>query len=356
MPARFTLEDANNKFAANPHRHGGVFKIVGPFAGYRTVNTLQCEAGHTWQGIPKAIMAEGRGCRACYAAKGDFRHNVRDPKDVKAELEALWPNVSIVGGYSATYKKADLRCSVCSHTWSSTVYQLLRANRRYGCPKCAHSASNDKKSRSLTEFEAALLAKHGGQIRLLEGGFSRAKDQMNFRCTRCRLDFTKTGEDVLRGRDCPSCAASKSYRHKEYKLGRRSVFVQGYEHFVLDFLTKELKIRKSLINVFSEGKVPRISYKHEGVESEHRPDLLADGVIYEVKSYYTLGLNKPHLLSRNKSKAKAALKQGLDYRVALASGTGKVIVLPETWHRLSVTRLTRIAHDAGIYLWQRKNE
>ncbi len=350
---KYTVESFNEKLAQQPRTNGGILRMLAPFMGSSEVHQFVCEVGHKFDRRAAELLSRKRdGCPECFKANPEnFRHNVRGQDSVEAELREKCPNIRIANGYSATYKPADLECTDCGHSWSSTIYQILRANRANGCPKCAMKGGNAKKSMGRCAILDKLREVHGSRITLLSKEVLRATDVLQFKCGVCMLDFRSTASALFRGRGCPNCSLSTSFRHKPHILGYRTVYVQGYEPFVLRELTEVMGVCADDIHVWAEGKVPRIRYEFNGKEHDYRPDIIAKGVIYEVKSYYTLGLGGAsgvEIWLRNVAKAKAVEDVGYKYRMAVSSKTGSVVVLPEDWSNRNAKELLEIMSEGGI--------
>lgn len=332
MGTRLTAESVSARLAASPRKNGGVVSLVRLLTDtYPTRGVLRCSAGHEFEtSVAGFLNRLGNGCSTCRRSNPDnFRKNVRSYESVIQELEEKCPNVRIVDGYTAISKPCNLKCQVCSHTWESTLYQILKGDRGDGCPECSRIQGNARKAKPEDTFLSKMRELYADRL-ILVGPYSKATAKLSFRCLDHDLEFAAVGSAVLRGKGCPACAAGRSYKHKPHKLGSRTVHVQGYEPAVLDRLAAQLG--SSNVHVCSEGKVPKIAYKFKGELCEHRPDIIAGGVIHEVKSSYTLGMSNAELFRRNQAKAKAAFRAGYTYIMNVVHRrTQEVYVLPDGW-------------------------
>lgn len=127
----------------------------------------------------------------------------------------------------------------------------------------------------------------------------------------------------------------------------RTFKVQGHEGVVIRWLVESKGVGVSEINVWSSKMVPSVRYRFKGRARTHKPDLMVRGKVIEVKSTYTLGLTELGLeedwLGKHKAMARAALKQGLDYRVIVV--TDSVVVLPRLWFKASLPQIRKLLGD-----------
>jgi hypothetical protein len=121
------------------------------------------------------------------------------------------------------------------------------------------------------------------------------------------------------------------YKHKEYKLGKRMVQVQGYEPRVLNYLVQDKGIKPNRIVVGSERGIPRFLYNIDGKERYYFPDAMIDGNrIIEVKSCWTL-LSSENKLLINKAKANCVVAEGFQFHMIVVDMKGIVRILNKNW-------------------------
>jgi hypothetical protein len=138
-------------------------------------------------------------------------------------------------------------------------------------------------------------------------------------------------------------------KFKLVTLKGRTFKVQGHEDQVIRWLVETKGVDVHEINVWSSRLVPSVQYRFKGRVRTHKPDLMVRGKVIEVKSVYTLGLTKQGLeedwLGKHKAMARAALKQGLDYRVVVV--TDSVIVLPRLWFQATLREVREMLKGAA---------
>jgi hypothetical protein len=134
---------------------------------------------------------------------------------------------------------------------------------------------------------------------------------------------------------------------KTYKLGKRTVKVQGYEPVALDYLQKWFKPKQLM--VASEGKVPHVEYSLKDGTHFHYPDIFIPhkNCIVEVKSTYT-GWGSKRTWLKLRAKSKAAKRAGYEYVVLLFTRKHKRIKLPEKWEAMNYESLISWITDLNI--------
>lgn len=135
-------------------------------------------------------------------------------------------------------------------------------------------------------------------------------------------------------------AHSKSgFTSKTIYIQGKKFNVRGYEPQALKWLVKEKGYKPSSLIVTASGGLPFFKYMDGNKERMYRPDIFIkkSNVIIEVKSTYTLGLNRTgyETFRRVKIKAKAVERDGYDFRLLLVHTNGSV------QHLKNFTKLTR---------------
>lgn len=130
-------------------------------------------------------------------------------------------------------------------------------------------------------------------------------------------------------------------RTKQVALGARTVHVQGYEEFGIDWLLSK-GCKPSQIKVESEGKVPVIHYRHAGKDRVYYPDIFVPSrnLIVEVKSVGTLLRNEACWKS-NRAKVKALQQSQYKWMFLVIRPDGSRIDMPKDWWSFSFARLRR---------------
>lgn len=144
-------------------------------------------------------------------------------------------------------------------------------------------------------------------------------------CKRCWIDNIMTS----------GC----QYGNKDYQLGNRTVKVQGYESFAIDYLVNEKHVNPKRITVASEKRIPIILYDKHRKHASHYPDIMIYGkageqFVIEVKGLYTFASTQNNFNS-NKKKYLAAKQQGYNYRIWVFDSEGNKVILPRKWYKMT---------------------
>jgi transposase len=113
---------------------------------------------------------------------------------------------------------------------------------------------------------------------------------------------------------------SNGYKFKNYILpSGRTVKIQGYENYALDFLLKEYKEKDIKIH----RGCPTIFYSYHREHREYRPDIFIpkENLIIEVKSDWTFKLDK----NKNLKKKRAVVEKGYNFMFMIFEDQGKNI-------------------------------
>ena len=144
-------------------------------------------------------------------------------------------------------------------------------------------------------------------------------------CMKCKYKWRVKPNNLFNGSRCPNCSRSRQPTHYQYLLGKRRVFIQGYEDRVLNWLLNQPGIKSDDIEVCDESRVI-IKYRFGGLRRNYFPDIIvAETDIYEVKSYYWFLKD----FEKNRAKALACINQGYNFHMIIASGEGDIADLSE---------------------------
>ncbi len=136
-------------------------------------------------------------------------------------------------------------------------------------------------------------------------------------------------------------AQKNKFNRKEYRLGNRTVQVQGYEPQALDYLLGLGKVRAKDIRVESEG-LPAFEYTSHGVKKLYFPDMLvSSNIVVEVKSTWTLLANNAQF-DAAKRKRRACVRKGYKFKLLIMQSSGEKINIPSNWYELTRVELIEI--------------
>lgn len=91
--------------------------------------------GTRWTPTPHQLLGCKRGCPKC---SGKYRHTT-DESILLINSQRTTRFVSWVGEFKGTKSRANLACTICTHTWDAKIDKITTGLR--GCPKCGHAGS-----------------------------------------------------------------------------------------------------------------------------------------------------------------------------------------------------------------------
>lgn len=128
---------------------------------------------------------------------------------------------------------------------------------------------------------------------------------------------------------------SKSIRANfKYKIGGKSFYVRGYEHFALNYLYSKHGI-KNIVNKVSKG-LPTFRYNDNKIYYPDFYNKKTDEVI-EVKSDYTAGRYHRNLFKTLKAKAKSVVEDGKVFKLLVFDKDGNLILKTKRIHKIKYT-------------------
>lgn len=226
-------------------------------------------------------------------------------------VQALCSKVGLrlIGQYVNMNTPALVKCRSCGNEYMAFIGNVRKG---HGCQKCG----SDK-------HKATVMARYGVPSVMLV-----PKVQRKRRAT-CRKNY---GVDhALQNKDVYDEMVTSSFGWHRYRLGRRTVHVQGYEPQALDWIRGK-GVKPSQIHCGRGADVPTIRYSYEGVRGlKYFPDIWIPHLnrLVEVKSDYTLSFD----LKRNLAKRDAAIRAGYDFLF---------VVMDKNGNRLSNKRVNAI--------------
>lgn len=148
---------------------------------------------YEWYVSPNAIL-KTTGCPKC---NNKYK---KTTEDYIAELEAINPNIEVLGTYVNAKTKISHRCKKHNIIWMTCPSNTLKGE---GCKQCANDALSLKRLKSNSEYIDELSLKNptvevleeykGGNIKILH------------RCKIHNMEFMKTPTLALLGRSCELC-------------------------------------------------------------------------------------------------------------------------------------------------------
>lgn len=127
----------------------------------------------------------------------DFRTSLPSREaDFLAMMEEKHPDVEVLGKFSRSTTKIEVRCRKCGHVWKATPSGFRDG---CGCPKCAGNLK-------LTHGDFADRVRESNPSVEVVGDYRRMSEKVAVRCRTCGHVWDAFPQNVLRGHGCPECA------------------------------------------------------------------------------------------------------------------------------------------------------
>jgi hypothetical protein len=199
-------------------------------------------------------------------------------------------------------KRVTAECLRCGHIWKPIFSNLRIA----GCPEPDCSKLRAKK-KSIKKYGVA----HSAQ---------RPEVREKIKSTMLKR---YGAEHALQNKELFDKNLITSYNHKEYKLGRKIVLIQGYEPQALDYLLASgISPSQIRCGIGCKG-IPSIPYTFERKKHVYHPDIYIPhlNLIVEVKSTFTQRQKK----KVNTRKRKACLEAGFEFKILVMRRNGSLV-------------------------------
>lgn len=304
------------------------------YKGWTKTSTHKCVCGYKWKAQPLSIYTRrgNKGCPLCSKLEGKEKQRLVKAKEYKLHISKL--DLKLIDPYKTALSKSKHQCLRCNHKFMvkpNDVKNLGLTSKSNRCPNCKKRKLVDLYTKP-DSFYIKAIQRHK-KVQVLEV----LKVQVKCKCVKCNLIFNANKSDLLKGSGCPDCGFRlqqiNTYKHKQYKLGKRLIRVQGYESFALDYLLN-LGIKPSQIVTDMDIKCPIIKMQDN---SKYYPDIYIKSLnkIVEVKSEYTLGVNKPILFYRVQFKGNQTKRAGFKFELLVFDYKGNKMKMPKNWLNLN---------------------
>lgn len=113
---------------------------------------------------------------------------------------------------------------ICNnHVWNPNAGDMLY--KKSGCPACRSIKNGQSRIISKDEFILRLNEKHKGNILLLNEKYTKASDEIGFKCKTCSHEWSTLGTLLIQKRatGCPRCRQSKGEREISIVLDKLNV-------------------------------------------------------------------------------------------------------------------------------------
>lgn len=168
--------------------------VIGQYKNASTHILVRCKmCGHEWNPIAQSLIS-GHGCPSC---SGNAR---KTTQSFISELATVNKDVEVIGTYSGTHKRIEVKCKKCGYEWSATPHNLLQGS---GCIVCA-----GKKQKTQEEFVKELEAVNRDIV--VVGNYASTDIPILVRCCKCGYEWDARPHNLLKGSGCPQCANVKT--------------------------------------------------------------------------------------------------------------------------------------------------
>lgn len=166
---------------------------LGLYINNNTKISVKCnKCGYEWSTLPRTILSN-HGCPKCCG------HIKKNTIEFIAKLNLINPNIAVIGEYTGSANKIDVKCKKCGHEWTPTANSIT--TQRTGCPKCA---GNYK----LTHEEFVDRLKKISPHIIIKNKYQNSKTQIESECALCGYAWITTASALLSGSGCAKCAGN----------------------------------------------------------------------------------------------------------------------------------------------------
>jgi hypothetical protein len=274
-----------------------------------TLSALRYETGKGKPGIVTECASCGRTKKmpACYWKSYDClctrsSHIAETRRYSEAEV-AKWfrkVKVSPLEKYQSLNTAMKVQCLRCDKIWKAWPLNIKKGHA------CAYCARKDLKKRNLKLY-----------------GVENQSQRPEVVAKRKKTMLKRYGvEHALQDKEFFEKNLKSSFTLKPFKLGRRTVHVQGYEDKALAYILSKGVPAKD-IECGRKSKIPSIPYVFKGKKRVYHPDIYVPNLnrIFEVKGQYTYN----HGLALNLAKQKACEAAGYKFTFLIMDGHGNRI-------------------------------
>ncbi len=298
---------------------------------------FQCKvAGHvnvlkatTFGNKKSAIPNPAEWCEVCKKAQTEEKDTLGFADEVKELGHTI---LAVTSGKFVRY-----RCGNCDRECTTTKQNFRRDSRTRFCVACQNEP------RRLTYEDVCKVAEeHGMKLLTLAHEYRTNKQKLRLLCVCGNDQYEAVLSDIRRGKHCkencktrkfeatcmeryavrnvsqhPQIEAEMAKKRRTAKLytfsSERTVFVEGYENLVLDFLRSSIADEDIVVGA-QEG-VPSIPYIMDGKENRYTPDIYikSTNTLVEVKYLYYFDTQR----EKNILKFNAALAHGYCLRLMM---------------------------------------
>jgi hypothetical protein len=303
---------------------------------------------HSWEAKLGNLLYNKSGCFKCGVSRRCSLSSSNAHNRYLTLLRTKFSDsVKMIGPWKGATVATKHRCSK-GHVFLKSPNHVA-VSKKGSCSQCAYE-TNGKRSRRVetaATVRRLLEKKHGPKYTVL----SYSGEYLRPACIRCNDCGTHLNVPAQRLVDAPKdhgclvCSPKFLSAHwfgtKPYRLGRKTIEVQGYEPLALDLIRQHVHYKDIVAGKGSD--MPVVPYFFENKMRTYLPDIFIPkkNLLIEVKSTRTFGLWDKTLIRKNMAKAKACVDLGYRFRLAIIHGQRRIPV-PNDWFTLTPRKLTSI--------------
>jgi len=214
MSRRKTHEEFINEMKIkNPN-----IKIMNQYINAQTKVKCQCKLdNYEWNAVPNLLLS-GHGCPKC--GQNKLRNLfVKNLNDFINELKLINPNILIIGEYINANTKIKCKCLIDGYEWSAKPSHLLD---NHECPQCAIKKRSE--IRTFTNLDFLSKVKQVNQDIIILDEYTGINNKIKVRCIHDNYEWYISPSNLLRGRGCPVCKASKGEKEINGYLNKYKIY------------------------------------------------------------------------------------------------------------------------------------
>lgn len=169
-------------------------EVIGDYRSSKDPIECSCKVcGHNWSPAAGSLLV-GQGCPICGRNRAAEKLKLTNAEFLK-RVDAINPNIQILGTYKKSSEKLSVRCKVCTYEWQASPSHLMIDAK---CPKCSNNI------RRSTQYFVDEMKDINPTVEIL-GVYSGRKNKILVRCIECGSEWYPTPNNLLKGSGCPNC-------------------------------------------------------------------------------------------------------------------------------------------------------
>lgn len=154
--------------------------------------------GYEWETTPNKLVNAKHGCPKC------GKSLPLTPEIFVEQMKEINPNIIILENYINSDTPISVKCKTCGYEWKSRPYHLKEGK---GCKKCDFRKKSKMYSKGMEAFKNEL--KLIDDTIEISGEYKNGREKVNCKCKICGREWQAAPSNLLAGKGCPKCIASK---------------------------------------------------------------------------------------------------------------------------------------------------